>query len=222
MKSALKRIGILREGIQSLAIKLEEKFAIQDLGTHAVSGITDDALDTRLGEPYTNKEILLRSTVWDTRNDTLLLRFMAKPTYTNKTPFVITNRGNKGARVFYNYEVMLQYVNVSKFLGTMDVYAKLKVKDKIAKMKDLIWKDECRVHSNDPSFYYQGMWEDLAKVDGTIYKFPGPTGTGLWRTRHNASGGLSVPEIRITKHIAQIIQEINDWIVDAVNGLQLK
>jgi hypothetical protein len=233
MRFALKHVLTLNEGLYSLynlreqvniervIEQLHEKFAITDLGAHAVSGITNKALNTRIEEPYTNKEIFLRRALWDTTKDTLLFNFDVKPTFTSRTPAVMTTKGNRGARVFYNYTILLQYTNVSKFLGSPKQYA-LKVQAKIVAMKNLIFHGECRIHSNDPSFYYQGMWEDLAKVGATIYKFPGPNGQGIWRARHSASGGLAVPEIRITKHIAHVIQEIGDWVKDAVQYLEIK
>ncbi len=72
-------------------------------------------------------------------------------------------------------------------------------------MKEMFQKCDIQVHSDDPSFYWQGFWEDLAKNDLAVYPFKGKKGSGSWSNRHYVSGGLKDAEIRITKHLYDLM-----------------
>ncbi len=65
--------------------------------------------------------------------------------------------------------------------------------------------NECEVQiwSNDMSFYWQGAWEGLDRLDAVIYPFSGIKGKGIWWKKHGLDG------IHLTKHFVEIFQIIN-------------
>lgn len=91
-------------------------------------------------------------------------------------------------------------------------------------LRDAIHNCDVKFYSDDPSFYWQGVFEDLDKKNMSIYKFPGPNngnGNGVWRDRHALSGGLQDPYIRLTKHLAQVVNEIDSYIKEIAQNLYI-
>lgn len=108
-----------------------------------------------------------------------------------------------------HYSVVIEFIDAMNFYQNVN---SLDTNGKKQAIQEIIAACDVKLYSDDPSFYYQGFWEDLAKVDMSIYPFPGPTGTDKWQAIHFASGGLSNPHVRVTKHIAQLAKEINGYI----------
>jgi hypothetical protein len=79
--------------------------------------------------------------------------------------------------------------------------------------EDLIRKviEECdvRFHSDDPSFLWCGVWENLSKLNLAIYKFRGTKGNGVWQQRHKDAGA---GDAYLTKHLVQLLDELDDWV----------
>lgn len=59
-----------------------------------------------------------------------------------------------------------------------------------------------KVHSNDMSFYWQGTWENAARLGYSIFPFTGHPGKGKWSVHHRGES----PAIYITKHILEVMQ----------------
>lgn len=115
-----------------------------------------------------------------------------------------------------HYSVVIEFLDAAKFFQNINSLDKNAKKQAV---QQIISSCNVKLYSDDPSFYYQGFWEDLAKVNMSIYPFPGPSGTGKWQSIHFASGGLANPKVRVTKHIAQLAKEINyyiDYIVQKI------
>jgi hypothetical protein len=149
---------------------------------------------------------------WDENEDTLTVNFEVTPTKGPPTT-VITPSGKEYKGTFYN--VMLMFEDVSQFLGTKSEFNKTDLE----KFKQMLRQAPVKVYSNDPSFYYQGAWEDMSKHDATVFPFPGPAGDGVWHDRHQQSGGLENPDFHITKHMAQIAEQIDAYAPEILSKL---
>lgn len=108
-----------------------------------------------------------------------------------------------------HYSVVIEFLDALKFYQNVN---SLDVNSKKQAVQQIISSCDVKLYSDDPSFYYQGFWEDLAKVNMSIYPFPGPAGTGKWADIHYGSGGLKNSKVRVTKHIAQLAKEINNYV----------
>lgn len=188
---------------------LRERFSLNDLENHAISNITQRHLTTRLTDPEMNSGIRVIEAQWEPSNDTYTVFFEIEPS--KGTPAkVLTTTAREYQGTFYN--TVFQFQNASKWLGDPAEFQQKPVDQQVKDIENLIWSAEAKLYSNDPSFYYQGMWEDLATVGGSVFPFPGPRGSGVWRARHAQSGGLANPMIRITKHMGQVIGNIGKMI----------
>jgi hypothetical protein len=186
---------------------LNEQFIVGELQQSAISGLVQKSLNARLGEPGSYSGVKVIESTWESTKDIMTIYFEIEPTGGERTT-VLTPSARPYPGTFYN--VMFQYQNVSHYLSDQDTYKELDKETQLEGMKNMLYRCETKLHSNDASFYYQGVWEDLSHVDGAIFGFPGPSGKGIWRKRHDMSGGLEIPEVRITKHIAQVIQDLNN------------
>ena len=200
----------LPEGLREFRMQtLTERFSLSDLGKNAVSNLTKVHLGFRLTDPEYDSGVSVIEAQWSPSQDTFTTFFEVQPT--KGTPAtVLTPSAKEYDGTFYN--VIFQFLKINQYLGTPEEFQKYTAEEQVMAMEDMLWKCECKLHSNDPSFYYQGMWEDLAKLDGTVFQFPGPKGDGVWRAHHAQSGGLAIPDIRITKHMAQIIDNFDGMI----------
>jgi hypothetical protein len=192
--------------LQGLFIEqlFQEALSLKSLGQGAVSNLTATNLDRRLTDPEANSHVALIEAKWKIEDNEVVVFFYVSPTYGGHTVLTPSARPYEGS--FYN--VVFQFSGVETFLGTIEEFTGKQERDREKSVEQMIWNCPVKVYSNDPSFYYQAAWEDLAKVDGVVFPFPGPTGTGYWHDKHVASGGLANPNIHITKHMANIIQEM--------------
>ena len=121
------------------------------------------------------------------------------------------------------YHVVIQFQNIqvaeqasgikwTQFLSAPDA-------KKQQMIQTVINSCDVKLYSDDPSFYWQGVHEVLDKHGIALYPFRGTPGDGQWEARHKGSGGLS-GNIYVTKHIAQISEQISsDW-RDIVKSIQ--
>lgn len=196
--------------LQSLFIEqlLQEALTLKSLNAGGTSNLTAMHLDRRVTDPEANSHVELIEAKWKVDENEVIIFFYVSPTYNSHTVLTPSARPYEGS--FYN--VVFQFIGVEPFLGTLEQYTGSNEGAREKAMQNMVWNCAVKVYSNDPSFYYQASWEDLAKVDGAVFPFPGPTGTGYWHDKHVASGGLSNPNIHITKHMANIIEEMPRFI----------
>jgi hypothetical protein len=163
-----------------------------------------------LNDPTLRDSIDVLEATWDSSDD-LVIYFYVTPTQNTQTTKVMTPSGRSYPGSFYN--VVFKFEGVSEILGDKETF-KQSSDDakKIAAIKNLIRVRPVKVYSNDPSFWWQGMYEDLEYYDGNIFPFQGPKGDGVWRKRHVDSGGLNKPPLRITKHMSQVISIFDDYV----------
>jgi hypothetical protein len=187
------------------------------------SGVTKDAK----GNEIPNRDTLyLLDSIYSVKDDFLEISFWADSTYRDKDNQIEYDvvKGPNDA-----YIVVLRFYAVTKkVLGMFNrnFFQPERLKaTPYSKIEKVIYKiiQNCDIkfYSNDPSFYYQGVWEDLEKENMSIYRFIGPRGKGIWHDRHAESGGLFNSNIHVTKHIAQACFEINQFVPEVVKNLKV-
>lgn len=189
---------------------------IDYLSQTAVSDLTKKWYDLRMSEGEI--DIRLNSANYNTRNNYLELIFFAKSTYGN-TSFIAATDLPEAPNGWYT--LAMRFYGVKPILGKAKELQALGYQEIENRLKKAIHGCDVKFYSDDPSFFYQGMWEDLDHEKMAIYKFTGPKGKGIWRGIHQAAGGLSNPNIRITKHFAQIISEVDTYIPQISQNLKV-
>ena len=189
---------------------------IDYLSQTAVSDLTKKWYDLRMSEGEI--DIRLNSANYNTRNNYLELIFFAKSTYGN-TSFIAATGLPEAPNGWYT--LAMRFYGVKPILGKAKELQALGYQEIENRLKKVIHGCDVKFYSDDPSFFYQGMWEDLDHEKMAIYKFTGPKGKGIWRGIHQAAGGLSNPNIRITKHFAQIISEVDTYIPQISQNLKV-
>jgi hypothetical protein len=147
----------------------------------------------------------------------LSLQFVANSTFGAGVSSAPKQRGAKNARPN-------QYTQEIRFYGVRPMLGDLKSKDnrkRVEALNKIMGQCDVKFYSTDPSWYFQGDWEEAAKDGTSIYKFPGPKGKGIWKARHQNSGGLS-DGTYINKHMSQLIDELPSFfpvIAKSVGGI---
>jgi hypothetical protein len=201
--------------------------SLHDLHKYALSNLTDHYLQDRYHNDYTwsiKKAFIKKS------KDFLELDIQIMPTYHDDYPKPPVTPSQTTPRRYMVYIRCYDISTVIPDIGSdWSIWDGLSDSEKTDIIKQIFKSCKCRVHSDDPSFYWQGMWEDLSKHDGSIFKFTGTPGKGIWRGRHARSNsnpkydpqfsrGQQSDEIRVTKHIAQISYE-SDSVAKAMSRI---
>jgi len=182
---------------------------IDSLAGNSVSGLTQHHLDLRYQNDF---NIDLGQAAYYRKQDFLELIFFANSTY-GATDFIASTSLPQGKNGQYTlclrfYKVG-QYLKDEKNMG----YGQLE-----QALKQAIHSCDVKFYSDDPSWFYQGGWEACDKENLSIYKFPGPAGKGIWTARHKASGGLT-GDAHLTKHLSQVVNEIDSYIKQIAQNL---
>lgn len=198
-------------------IKLLET-KIDWLMSYGVSNLTQKYLNLRF-EADAKSNIDLIQSNWHTKSDKLELVFYADATYSDETqnmtvPEATSRFGNTPNG---KYLIVIDFLKVKKWLKDYDNLLATNKNRLKQYIKSLLHNADAEFYSDDPSFWWQGVFEDLDKQNMSIFDFKGPQGKGVWRGIHNSSGGLNNPQVRVTKHIAQIVLFIDDYIDDIVD-----
>ena len=195
-------------------IELSEKFAIADLINNAVSDLTKKYLFDR--EHGSGHNVIKIHDV-QIRMDRLYIHYRTYPTYTDETERILFNGDAVKTRF---YDTLFEIWDATANLGDKETYLQFNPAEQIAVLRDFLEHGMTRVFCNCSGFYHQGHWEDMAKLDSTIFPFPGPKGRGIWRAKH--AKGLKIPEVRICKHIAAAIHCLLGRDIRTVNSYILK
>lgn len=198
-------------------IKLLET-KIDYLMTTGVSNLTQKYLNLRFEGDARSRIDLIQSN-WHINSDKLELVFYADATYSDNTQNMTVPEAKSrfGTTPSGKYLIVVDFLKVRKWLKDYDTLLESNPNRLKAYVKSLLHNADAQFYSDDPSFWYQGVFEDLDSENMSIFNFKGPQGRGIWRGIHSDSGGLQDPKIRVTKHIAQIIMFIDDYIDDIVN-----
>lgn len=179
-----------------------KEMTLPQIGANAISNFTQTKINDRYQNEYTYS-------VGSVENDgvNLTVTFQVLSTFMNGEPVYAGYTDSKDGE----YAVVIQFQNANQFcdFGTLSMESN---DSKIQIVKKIIENCDVKVYSDDPSFYYQGFWEDLDQVNMSLYPFPGPKGDGKWQAFHFVSGGLKNPMVRVTKHIGQIALEYSKFI----------
>lgn len=182
---------------------------IDSLAGNSVSGLTQHHLDLRYQNDF---NIDLGQAAYYKKQDFLELIFFANSTYGATGYIASTNlpQGKNG-----QYTLCLRFYKVGQYLKDEKNmgYGQLE-----QALKKAIHNCDVKFYSDDPSWFYQGGWEACDKENLSIYKFPGPEGKGIWAARHKASGGLT-GDAYLTKHLAQVVNEIDSYVRQAAQNL---
>jgi hypothetical protein len=102
----------------------------------------------------------------------------------------------------YKIEIMLEDAN--KYLGNRKEFLALTNKEQVARFRKLTQKTTIKIHSNDPSFIWQGVWERAIKGNYNIKPLPSKNkfGKDIWKERHGNQDQF------LTKHLMEAIQTI--------------
>lgn len=194
--------------------KLYEK-TLDMLQQSGVSGIVDKSLEKRYSDG--DSTISLASANYLKRNNILELIFWANSSYGNESFVAATDLPQPPNG---KYTLALRFYGVKNYLTKNVLSSGYSEIEKA--LKEIVHSCDVKFYSDDPSFFFQGCFEDLDKEDLSIYKFPGPDGKGIWRGRHYSSGGVSNPNIHLTKHLAQVCLEIDEFIRPMAQMLEIK
>ena len=176
------------------------------------SNLTKKHYEIRLTKDYTYS---LRRII-SVKNQSLRLYFSVRPTFSDGKKS--SREGNlKPTQI---YDVQIQFDKAFKYLApyqkegeevTLEELYLLGKKNVKKFWEDVVDNCDLRFYSNDPSFYWQGFWEDLSNQRAAIKPFKGKHGTGRWRKIHQDSGNLLNGKLRVTKHIAQILLDLDNY-----------
>lgn len=186
----------------------------------AISNLTKKHLDKR--EEKGDSRIDLASATWHTGKDFLELVFYAKSSFGSTQYIAADNISNNTPNGYYTVVVRLYNVSSQSPDFQPADFEMLEHSKMQQIIKNVLHNCDAKFYSDDMSFYWQGCWEDLYKSDMSIYKFTGQKGKGIWRNIHNSSGGLSDPNVRLTKHIAQVIRDIDSYITKIEQNLKVE
>lgn len=174
-----------------------------------VSGLTQKALTKRINSG--NSGIELDSVTINIKKKFMELVFYVEST-TGNTEFIAATDLKQPKDGYYT--VAVRFYDIDKYITKN--YTSLPVGTQSQLLQQVFNFCDVKFYSDDLSYYYQGIWEDNEREDLAIYKFPGPAGSGVWHNRHAVSGGTSDTNSRLTKHIAQVVQELNSMIPEII------
>ena len=176
----------------------------------AVSNLTQKHLNKR--ETEGESRIDVAKSTWYQNKNFYEAIFYAKSSFGSTQYIAASNIGNNTPNGYYT--VVIRFYNCNSqspdFLPSdFETLQHSKLQEIL---RNVVHNCDAKFYSDDMSFYFQGVWEDLYDSDMSIYKFTGKKGKGQWRDIHASSGGLTNPKVRLTKHIAQIIRDIDQYI----------
>lgn len=194
-------------------MKLFLETTIDTLKQSGVSNLTNKHLNDRYQNDF---NIDLGPCTYFKKQDFLELIFFANSTY-GATDFIAAAGVPQGKNG--QYTLCLRFYKVGQFLKDEEKmgYSQLE-----AALKKCFHTCDVKFYSDAPDWYWQGGWESADKEGLSIYKFTGTNGKGVWDAKHYASGGITNPHIHLTKHLAQVVNEIDDYIRPIAQNLQIK
>lgn len=196
-----------------MVLILQEK-TLSDLRGKATSNLTQQYLDVRKERGRT--KIFLKSATINIKKDFMELIFNAASTF-GATDFIAATDLQQAKDGYYT--LAIRFYNIRSYI-TKD-FMSLPTGTKQQAIGQIFNNCELKLYSDDPSYYYQGYWQDNEKEDMAIYKFPGPAGDDVWHNRHAQSGGLANPNVRLTKHLSQLVNDLDKYISEIARKCKL-
>src|SRR5574344_902846 len=193
---------------------LFKEMSLDSMKVGTASGITQKALTDRFKNGDSHIELF--SAICNIQKDFLEIIFQGNLTY-GTTDYIAASDVQHDVNGAYS--VVLRSYQVSKFLK-QDFY-KLTYSQEMPLIKQVIHNCDVKFYSDDPSYYFQGSWEDGEKAGIAIYKYTGEPGKNIWHDKMVNSGGLQNPNIHLTKHIAQIVEQIDSYLPKICQNLKI-
>jgi hypothetical protein len=182
-----------------------------DLSPDGVSGIIARTYDARMTEGDTGSELASAQLSYP---DFLTITFNVNSTRGDTEQATPTGASlpNNG-----QYSVTVRFENVGGVVP--EDLKSLPQQNATQILKQAFDQCDVKVNCNCHHFLFGGAWEDLAKKGGSSMKFMSTKGTGVWRKRHARSGGLKDPYVRVCKHLAQVLDELEQYIPEILKKL---
>lgn len=192
---------------------------LDSLTQTAISNFTQKHLDKRENEG--DSRIDVAKSTWNSKQKYYEAIFYAKSSFGAEDFIGAEGLGVDTPNGYYT--VVIRFYNPETQLGQWNLsnLPQLKHSEVLSILSKVVHNCDAKFYSDDASFYWQGTWEDLDSQGLSIFKFTGEKGKGVWRDIHSSSGGLSNPKIRLTKHIAQIIRDIDLYLPKLEQILQI-
>jgi len=192
---------------------------LDSLTQTAISNFTQKHLDKRENEG--DSRIDVAKSTWNSKQKYYEAIFYAKSSFGAEDFISAQGLGVNTPNGYYT--VVIRFYNPETQLGQWNLsnLPQLKHSEVLNILSKVVHNCDAKFYSDDASFFYQGVWEDLDSENMSIFKFTGEKGKGVWRNIYNSSGGLSNPKIRLTKHIAQIIRDIDLYLPKLEQILQI-
>jgi len=152
----------------------------------------------------------LKKVDWNNKLGTLKLTYSVVATPTLPIKNIAKTGRITGAK---KYKTEVQFGDVEQYLGKRKDFLKLSKGEQIKKMRMLSKNGSIKLHSNDMSWIYQGVWRRAQDNDYNIYPLPKNRmdDTGYWKGKHGK-------EIYATKHIMEVIGTI-PFTVDTISQM---
>jgi hypothetical protein len=180
--------------VPNLKSLTEEGFLLSDWKASGTSANNKDFLKIRRDDGTAG--IFFQNVDWNEGEDTFKVIFRANPTWDKSVP-IINKKGQQKKGSFYTVELMFE--DVENSLGSIKDFLLMTANEQRQLIRDMIKTKPIKIHSNDMSFYWQGVWENGDDLDFGIYPFPGTKGKGIWSRRQVGEA----PGIYSTKHILE-------------------
>ena len=177
-----------------------------------------------------NAGSFLKAAVYSEAKDALLITFKVNPTWSNKAknkkaaeagvkvmpknqiPKITSGEGTPhlDSKFSKHYTVYLYFGMISSVLSEKemkDFLEPTKGSQRMGALKKIVKQCPIKVHSNDMSFYWQGVWENLDEFGFSLFPFNGTHGKGVWSRRHKGES----PAIYLTKHLLEVLGVLPFW-----------
>ncbi len=160
----------------------------------------------------------LEESWWDVDKDAVFVKYRINPTFEKKVKVV-----DLDAKVTTDdhYEILFMFEEAEKHLGDIEeFFGVLTKKEQVELFRTMVKEGTLKVHSNDMSWLFQGVWENASALGFSIYPFTGVKGKSIWSNKHV---GEDIPaQPYVTKHIIEAIKTIPFRVSQIVKALRDK
>ena len=188
-----------------------DEYTISDLRSNAPNPHEKQFLKTRQtkGEQGT----FLTGLSWNDRNkraigkekntSTLTLTFNVRPTYKGSQGNYTQKGTQTGTKK--NYQVKIQFQNINDWVESRQAFLGLTKGEQIEFIHGIIKDADVKIWSDDPSWIYQGNYENAVELDYSLYSWPSnvPKAKGRWAKIK--TGSTTTPYFSLSKHMIETL-----------------
>ena len=190
------------------------EYTISDLRSNAPNPHEKKFLKTR--QKKGEQGSFLVGLSWNDRNkravgkerytSTLTLTFKIQPTYKDSQGNY-TKKGNQtGTKK--NYQIKLQFQAINDWVESRQAFLEFTKGEQVEFIRGIIKGADIKIWSNDPSWLYQGHYENAVELDYSLYEWPGniPRAKGRWAMIK--TGSTTTPYFSLSKHMIEVLTVI--------------